>query len=105
MITGFENKHNMFFLDRPMAVQTVSRGTVLPRKETENGPMWGLGGVCDENGAFAALSAYDVRLEQTEDLPDYPYRFYMWQYTQKGTVDGVAGEVPLNICFIDYTIK
>ena len=59
MITGFENKHNMFFLDRPMAVQTVSRGPVLPRKETENGPMWGLGGVCDENGAFVALSAYD----------------------------------------------
>jgi len=54
---------------------------------------------------YAALSAYDVRLEQQEDLPDYPYRFYMWQYTQKGTVDGVAGEVPLNICFIDYTIK
>ncbi len=54
---------------------------------------------------YAALSAYDVRLEQFEDLPDYPYRFYMWQYTQKGTVDGVSGEVPLNICFIDYTIK
>lgn len=54
---------------------------------------------------YAALSAYDVRLEQQEDLPDYPYRFYMWQYTQKGTVDGISGEVPLNICFIDYTIK
>lgn len=54
---------------------------------------------------YAALSAYDVRLEQSEDLPDYPYRFYMWQYTQKGTVDGISGEVPLNICFIDYTIK
>lgn len=54
---------------------------------------------------YAALSSYDVRLEQQEDLPDYPYRFYMWQYTQKGTVDGISGEVPLNICFIDYTIK
>lgn len=54
---------------------------------------------------YAALSAYDVRLEQEEDLPDYPYRFYMWQYTQKGTVDGVSGQVPINICFIDYTIK
>ncbi len=54
---------------------------------------------------YAALSAYDIRLEQDEDLPDYPYRFYMWQYTQKGTVDGVSGQVPINICFIDYTIK
>ena len=59
MITGFENKHNMFCLDRPMEVQTVSRGIVLPRKEVENGPMWGLGGVCDEKGAFVSLSAYD----------------------------------------------
>lgn len=59
MITGFENKHNMFCLDRPMAVETVARGVVLPRKEVENGPMWGLGGVCDESGAFVPLSAYD----------------------------------------------
>ncbi len=54
---------------------------------------------------YAALSDYDVCLKQETDLPDYPYRFYMWQYSQKGTVDGVAGEVPLYICFIDYTIK
>lgn len=59
MITGFENKHNMFCLDRPMAVQTVDLGVVLPRKETESGPMWGLGGVCDEGGRFVELSAYD----------------------------------------------
>lgn len=59
MITGFENKHNMFCLDRPMAVQTVSRGIVLPRKEVENGPRWGLGGVCDESHTFVELSAYD----------------------------------------------
>lgn len=54
---------------------------------------------------YAALSNYDIRLEQEKDLPDYPYRFYMWQYTQKGTVDGISGQVPINICFIDYTIK
>ncbi len=54
---------------------------------------------------YAALSDYDIRLEQETDLPDYPYRFYMWQYTQKGTVDGISGQVPINICFIDYTIK
>lgn len=42
-----------------MAVQTVSRGVVLPRKDTDAGPMWGLGGVCDEAGNFVDLSAYD----------------------------------------------
>ena len=59
MITGFENQHNMFCLDRPMAVQTVPQGVILPRKEVENGPRWGLGGVCDENDAFVDLSYYD----------------------------------------------
>lgn len=59
MITGFENKHNMFCLDRPMAAQTVSRGVVLPREEADSGPMWGLGGVCDETGEFVPLSTYN----------------------------------------------
>ena len=59
MITGFENQHNMFCLDRPMAVQTVPQGVILPRKEVENGPRWGLGGVCTEHNAFVELSAYD----------------------------------------------
>ena len=59
MITGFENKYNMFCLDRPMAVQTVSCGIVLPRKEVENGPRWGLGGVCDAENQFVELSYYD----------------------------------------------
>lgn len=59
MITGFENKHNMCCLARPMAVETVTRGVVLPRKEVEAGPTWGLGGVCEEAGAFLPLSAYD----------------------------------------------
>lgn len=54
---------------------------------------------------YAALSEYDVCIKMMEDLPDYPYRFYMWQYTQKGTVDGISGQVPISICLIDYTIK
>lgn len=59
MITGFENKHHMFCLDRPMEVRQVPRGIVLPQQEAVGGPMWGLGGVCDEAGEFVALSAYD----------------------------------------------
>ena len=59
MITGFENKHHMFCLDRPMTAQTLPEGVVLPRKDVENGPMWGLGGVCDADGNFVELSAYD----------------------------------------------
>lgn len=51
------------------------------------------------------LEEYDVWLAQYEDIPDYPYQFTMWQYTNQGKVDGVSGKVDLNICFIDYSEK
>ena len=59
MVHGFENRHNMYRIQRPMEVVTVSGGIILPRKEAENGPMWGLGGVCDAEKQFVPLSAYD----------------------------------------------
>ena len=54
---------------------------------------------------MSKLTAYDVWLAQPGDIPDYPYRFTMWQYDTKGVVDGIAGTVALNISFIDYTEK
>lgn len=54
---------------------------------------------------MSKLTAYDVWLSQLQDVPDYPYRFTMWQYTQNASVDGIAGYANLNISFIDYTEK
>lgn len=54
---------------------------------------------------YAAVSNYGIRLEQIKDLPDYPYRFQMWNYTNVGAVDGIEGSVSLSISFVDYTIK
>lgn len=51
------------------------------------------------------LSEYDIWLSQYEDIPDYPYKFSMWQYSNKGTVDGISGKVDLNISFIDFSEK
>lgn len=51
------------------------------------------------------LTEYDVWLSQQEDIPDYPYRFTMWQYEFEGKVDGIAGKTGLNISFIDYSEK
>lgn len=51
------------------------------------------------------LTEYDVWLSQQEDIPDYPYRFTMWQYDLDGSIDGIAGKVGLNISFIDYSEK
>ncbi|MBQ9141901.1 MAG: glycoside hydrolase family 25 protein [Lachnospiraceae bacterium] len=51
------------------------------------------------------LTDYDVWLAQYEDIPEYPYKFSMWQYTNQGTVDGISGKVDLNISFIDFSEK
>ncbi len=54
---------------------------------------------------MSKLTDYDFWLSQEEDLPDYPYRFSIWQYRSKGTVDGITGFVDLNISFVDYSEK
>ncbi len=54
---------------------------------------------------MSKLTAYDVWLSQMKDVPDYPYKFTMWQYKQDASIDGIAGYANLNISFIDYTEK
>lgn len=54
---------------------------------------------------LSKLTSYDVWLSEEGDLPDYPYQFSMWQYNKSGTVDGIVGNVSLNVSFIDYTEK
>lgn len=54
---------------------------------------------------LSKLTAYDVWLSQQSDIPDYPYKFAMWQYTREASIDGIAGYANLNISFIDYSEK
>lgn len=54
---------------------------------------------------LSKLTAYDVWLSQVKDVPDYPYKFAMWQYTTSGEVNGISGYADLNVCFIDYSAK
>lgn len=54
---------------------------------------------------MSKLTAYDVWLSQQEDIPDYPYKFSMWQYSNDGSLDGIAGYANLDISFIDFTEK
>lgn len=54
---------------------------------------------------LSKLSAYDVWLAQMSDVPDYPYRFTMWQYAGDVSIDGIAGYANMNISFIDYSEK
>lgn len=52
------------------------------------------------------ISDYDIWYsEPGAALPDFPYKFAMWQYERKGTIDGISGYVNFNICFLDYSLK
>ncbi|NCB41935.1 MAG: hypothetical protein EOM59_04880 [Clostridia bacterium] len=51
---------------------------------------------------LARLTEYDKWFAQYFTRPFFPYAFEMWQYTSSGRVDGISGNVDLNICFKDY---
>lgn len=48
------------------------------------------------------LTEYDKWFAQYFSRPFFPYAFQMWQYTSSGRVDGISGNVDLNLCFKDY---
>lgn len=47
------------------------------------------------------LAAYPIWYADYEPLPQTPYDFTMWQYSNTGTVDGIEGATDLNIQFIE----
>lgn len=51
------------------------------------------------------LSDYDVWLADYDNPTDYPYRFTMWQYSKTGKIDGITGDIDLDLCFINYEQK
>lgn len=46
------------------------------------------------------LSKYPIWYADYELFPQTPYNFFMWQYTNVGQVDGISGDVDINIQFI-----
>lgn len=54
---------------------------------------------------LSKLTDYDVWLSQPGDIPDYPYKFTMWQYSTTTSIDGIAGYANMNLSFIDYSEK
>lgn len=47
------------------------------------------------------LKEYPLWLAAYKKELTFPYQVKMWQYTEKGTVDGIEGNVDLNVCFVD----
>lgn len=66
-----------------------------------------------ETGVYASKNWLDNRLEMTQlaqykvwlaeyaDSPTYDKYYDMWQYTSKGTVDGIETRVDLDLCFMN----
>lgn len=52
---------------------------------------------------LSKLNGYGVWYAEYNDTPSLPYKWDMWQYSSKGSVPGISGNVDLNICFRDYS--
>ena len=46
------------------------------------------------------LSGYDAWLAWYHPVPDYIYEYQMWQYGSSGSVDGIRGDVDMDILFV-----
>ncbi len=51
------------------------------------------------------LTDYDVWLADHNTPTDYPYRFSMWQYSKTGHIEGITGDIDLDLSFINYEQK
>lgn len=48
------------------------------------------------------LSRYKIWLAQYASKPTYKGRYDMWQYTSKGRINGISGDVDLNLSYLGY---
>ena len=47
------------------------------------------------------LGDYELWLAHYANVPNFPYKYTGWQYTESGSVDGISGDVDLNLWFKD----
>lgn len=52
---------------------------------------------------LSVLNDYDFWLAEYNKLPTFFYKYTMWQYSCTGTVEGIDGNVDLNISLVDYS--
>ena len=45
------------------------------------------------------LTGYDLWLAEYKEYPEFPYEFKMWQYTDKGIIDGIEHPTDINMYF------
>lgn len=45
------------------------------------------------------ISGYDLWLAEYKNLPEFPYHFKMWQYSDEGIIDGINRHTDINVYF------
>ena len=50
----------------------------------------------------SALSAYKIWMAQYAAAPTYKSRYDLWQYRSTGSVNGISGNVDMNISYLGY---
>ena len=48
------------------------------------------------------IEDYDKWFAYYDENIYFPYDFTVWQYTSKGSVDGIGVDVDMNVCMKDY---
>ena len=54
---------------------------------------------------LSEIKDYHFWLAEYNDVPSFIYDYKIWQYTEKGTVAGIDGEVDLNISITDFSVS
>ncbi|MEG1427457.1 MAG: glycoside hydrolase family 25 protein [Oscillospiraceae bacterium] len=49
------------------------------------------------------IGKYDFWIAEYEPEPSFYYNFEVWQYSDSGAVQGIEGNVDVNISFVDYS--
>lgn len=57
------------------------------------------------NYDLSKINNYHFWLAEYFSTPSFYYDYKIWQYTDKGTVDGIEGAVDINISLVDYSSK
>lgn len=67
------------------------------RNDMESGDYWDMSQIDDKYKVWVAH--YPTVTYPQKDKPDYAFRSHAWQYTDKGKVDGISGNVDLVVCY------
>ncbi len=53
---------------------------------------------------LSAVNNYDFWLAEYSSYPTFLYEYKIWQYTDSGKVNGISGNVDLNVSAVDYSV-